>query len=346
MSKPKSFRAVIGSEFKKFAACIDEMFDKGIAQKLESGEYTQEQLERLHKIYSVVANMVSLFYEDYISEGPQELIRLYPVDTDGVHKLKRRDPSHRPKLEAYTASLRAMTQLIDKSYIFKGGLATFGLEELRKRFLVIMEAVLEFLKYTESVIAWTEKYLSWIEHAADLAVKYENARRDEDAELTEPVEFYSDPRVRLYATLKTTDSDPAQLISFLGDLSNMFRTGVNLFGLVHRLYASLDTKDFHGLFNMLTAGKARPLREGQEKKFKNVSDLNEYIRSRVEESVESDTGFVNVAEAILNSGWQHYIAEFVTDFMNLLTFFPENSDQELFIKKFEKGRLWPEENSE
>jgi len=348
MSNPDSYDTVVNIEIKKFLIALAESYEKDVSDRLEAGLTSQEELQRLDKVYTVLFNMVDMFLEDYIHQAPEDALRLYNVNTSkATHELGRRDSDHRPKLESYTASLRTLIRSMDSSYFVKSGFAAFGLEEFRIRLLAGMYEVAELLKYLESMATWVEKYLTWTEHGANIVAKYENALRDEDEDRIEVSEYYQDSRVVFYAILKTTEHDPKLVGNYVSDLSGVVMQASKLLGITHKLYSSLESKDFNNFFNMLSSPKANTTvtNEKQEKKFENIRELNDFIRSKIEKSIDDPVGFVKVAQLLLDNTCAHYISDFITSLSNMLAFFPGTAEQKQYIERFEQGRLWQKENS-
>lgn len=367
MSTPDSYGTVIYSEYKRYMGALEEASDN-ICQRSLSGEEEEdsshiEHLDRTRTIHQVTKVLSAMMWEDYIIRGLGEMLSTYRVNRH--HELVPRRAKERSNLETYTASLRDVSFQMRNSHLLKVIMPTFGLEAVRKRAIVVAEMLAQVLRYLESVMNWFERYMTWVEHGANMAAAYINASKleagedeeeDEDEEEGEeeetedeeeeeedddvnPQDLYQDPRVKAYAVLKTTDFSPDRLVAFVSDIDSLIYYMGAMVDLGHRLYSSMKIGDFENIFNAIISKKARaPQYEGTE--FENIHELNEYIRQRVNASLEEPQGFMYNVNELLEEARFGFASKLASEISEDLAFVPSTSLQRKFVAQFESGLLW------
>ena len=332
MNAPDSYQAVIQLEFRRFFEGLKE-----------AENYILEETKDVQgctSIHQIVENIISLFFTDYINSGLGEMLLLYPVDKE--HCLKARNPQIRSPLEMYTSSLRSMLLSVKDSYLLTGLTAAFGLEKFKQSALFAVQAILELLKNLEATVSWTEKYLSYLEHGAELQAVFTNASKsDEEDEDITPAACYSDAKTRVYAILKTTEFMPMKFASFIGSLNGLLENVSALIELGHKIYTSLAPDEFDNLFKTF-ASKKLSLKEEEPKNFslENVKELNEFFRQKMKDSLDEETGFMYNVTMLFDGARAVYISRLVTEALDLLAFLPGDKEEKLFIKRYENGWFW------
>jgi hypothetical protein len=371
MSTPDSYSTVIYSEYKRYMGALEEASDNICGRSL-SGEEDEdsshlEHLDRTRTIHQVTKVLSAMTWENYIMNDIGEMLTLYEVDTHGGrHKLVPRKAKERSNLETYTASLRDITHGLRNSYLLQVIMPTFGLEAVRKRAIIVADMLAQVLRYLESVASWLERYMTWIEHGSQLAAAYVNAAKmeaeedyddddddeeeeeeedeedeeDEDSDDdVEPSDFYQDPRIRAYAMLKTTDFNPDRLVSFISDIDSLIYYLGAMVDLLHKLYASMKIKDFEAIFNALVNEKGKAPRY-EETEFENIHELNEYLRQRVNASLEEPQGFMYNVNELLEEARYGFASKLASEISEDLAFIPSTPLQKRFVAQFESGLLW------
>jgi len=365
MAAPESYSTVMYQEYKRYMGSLEEASDnicqRSLADEEEEDKSHLEHLDRTRTIHQVTKVLTAMMWEDYILGGLGEMVSTYRVNRH--HELIPRQAKERSNLESYTASLRDLTYQMRKSNILQVILPTFGLESLHKRILVFADQLAQVLRYTDSVMGWLEKYMTWIEHGANMAAAYVNASKaeaedeyedddeaeDEEAEEEEedeeesdevdPSDLYQDPRVKAYAILKATEFDPDRLVAFISNIDSLIYYSNAMVDLGHRLYASVKVEDFEKIFNALVTKKPRsPDYEGT--KFENIHELNEYIRQRVNASLEESQGFMYNVNELLEEARYGFASKLASEVTEDLAFVPSLSMQKKFVAQFESGLLW------
>lgn len=336
MKEPDSFKPAMQLEFKRFFEALKE-----------TGNYILENsgnTQNCTSMHQIVENMISLFYMDYIYSGLGEMLVLYPVSND--HQLKSRDPQIRSPLEMYISSLRSMLISMKKSYFLTGLASAFGLEKFKQSAFFVIQTLLELLKNLETTANWTEKYLSYLEHGAQLQTVFINANKadEEDDDIT-PAACYSDAKTRVYAILKTTELSPTKFASFIGSLNALLENISVLLELGHQIYTSLAPDEFDNLFKAFASRKLK-LKEEDPKNFslENVKELNEFFRQKMKDSLEEEDGFMYNVTMLFDGAREMYIAKLATEALDLLAFLPGDDEEELFIKRYENGWFWRQDN--
>jgi len=331
-----SYSTLLSTEFNRFLTAIDQSIEALLPED-------KEDVEKFMRSAAMLKDRLNIIY-NLCFKDKDNFLTLYEISDntyiDGL-RLQEKKPEQRSMVDAYSGSIRTVIRNFQNSYLIKNGFSLFGLGGLRKRILVVAAAASEFIKYFNTLAKWIEIYLSWTKFGSELACQYYNANRDEDESPVEPSDFYNDYTIKLYAILKTSETDSEILANILTDIDSFIEHLSWLIGLTARFTASLKVKDIDTVINAISNSKPRTKTKDEMKdEFSELREFCKYIRDRAIEYSAKEGGTIHTYQLLISDAKDRYITSFIDEISKLLSLFPNTDEQERFIRNFEKGKLW------
>lgn len=308
--------------------------------------------ERVRAIHDMVYSYVKLYGTDYFADALGETICLHTINE--TNQLVPHP--NRSTWERYLNGIRSVVKRMNNAYVFKSVFAMCGLEWLAGNSLnKISTTTLTSLKHLETVLNTLEVYLTWLEHGASLASKYNNATlsgmeeeteddKEEEENQTTPSDFYSNIYVRAYAMLKTFEKESQQAAQLLTAIGNSLNASCDLVGIFQKIYVDVPpTTVENTLHTLVTPKSGKPNYQGT--KFPGLQELNEKLRSMCKESLGEPHGVLFIVTELLKSTHAWYLSDLADNIIETLAFLTTEHAQDRFIREFEQGTIWQDDGT-
>jgi hypothetical protein len=336
MSSP-GYLSIAVSELERYMSAL-EIACEILRHKPEHAEH----YERTKTIHDLVQTTIQLYATDYLLSHEKNIFTSHRITPD--HKLNKH--SERSEWERYLAGARSLVGRVSNSYLFKSVFTSYGLEWLSGNVLkTLVVNVLAFLKYLETTGNLLETYMTWIEYGASLAVQYINANalavaeENEEVELVEASDLYTNIYVRAYAMLKTFNGDSQKAATALDAINNTLASFNHLIGLTQKLYIKIEPDVVENTLHSLTSNRqSKPTYLGT--KFAGLQELNTKLQSLCKTSLEEPHGLLYNVREVLDAARQVYVSKLTDHIIETLAFLPTEQKQENFTRDFELGNLW------